>query len=348
MSEYERQHPGTTIELLPAPFPLDYADLGMADVVTVTGWDALKQKEKDASLSLLSEAPETEYAHPLLAKPFLEEGGGSKASPFVFSPVVLCYNRKHFEQCRMEAPHAGWTWYTLLKTARTLHRQLEVRGFGAHIQSVNRWPVFLLQNSFRFQHGEGQRAAEDPAFWDSLRISRDLIHQQGGPVLWTESDEDVERWFKEGKAAMILTTYFGLNRFLDTELDYGVAPLPALRSDDTLLLTTGLAVNRLTPHQEEARKLVRYLCSAEVQADVRRHTLTLPAHREALSLKNGLAGNRPQGESVYRELWDRCRLYSDLNLSTGVLEAVREELKAYWSRLEDEAEASERLEALLS
>ncbi len=347
IASFEQANPGIRVKLMPTSFPLDFAEHGIADVITLSAWDALKLKEKDPSLSLLADASDTRFAHSLLTTPFHSDQGRVVASPFVYSPIVLCYNRDHFAACQMEDPGEGWTWYTLLKSARTLHRQLDVRGFVAHIQSVNRWPVFLLQNGFRFQAGEAQRAAEDPALWESLRISRDLIYQQGAPTLWTESDSDVERWFRDGRASMILTTFYGMNRLKDTDLNYGVAPLPALRTQDTLLLVTGLAINQRSPLQEAARLLVQHLSSLEVQTDIRQNTLTLPVHPNAINIHAGLIGNRPHGEGAVSQQWDHARTYSDLSMSTAVLEAIREELKAYWSRVEDEAEVSERLEVLL-
>ncbi|WP_084783770.1 extracellular solute-binding protein [Paenibacillus sp. FJAT-26967] len=346
---YEGLHPDVRVRMIPTPFPLDLAEHGMADVVTVTAWDALKLKEKNSSMSLFADAPLTDYAHPILSRPFQAEDGRLTTAPFVYSPLVLCYNRSHFAECGIAEPGEDWTWYTLLKTARTFNKQLDARGFVVHIQSINRWPVFLLQNGFRFNTGKGKRAAEDPALWESLRISRDLIYQQGDSVLWTDSDGDVERWFHDGRASMILTTFFGLNRLRNNNrLDYGVAPLPSLSSKDTLLLTTGLAVNRRSASQEAAGSLIRYLCGQEVQSGIRRGTLTLPVHPGALTLPvEQLEGNRPHGEARVTGQWDRYRLYSDLHLSTHVLEAVSEELKVYWSRLEDEAEASERIEVLL-
>ncbi|MES7204592.1 extracellular solute-binding protein, partial [Cutibacterium acnes] len=204
------------------------------------------------------------YAHPILGIPFLSGQGLLKAAPFVFSPVTLCYNRKLFAQCGLDAPNAEWTWDTLLRSARLIYQKLGVHGFISHIQSVNRWPLFLLQNGFRFQVGYGRNAAEDPSLLESFRISRDLIYQQGAPALWTEKDADVENWFKEGKVSMILTTYFGLNPYMDTALDYGVAPLPALRTNDTLLLSVGLAVNRQSAHPEAAERLIHFLCGLDV------------------------------------------------------------------------------------
>lgn len=345
---YERMHPNIHVQLISTPFPLEFVEHGIADVVSLSAWDALKLKERDPAMALLGDVPDTEFAHPLLSKPFTTEQGRLIAAPYVYSPVVLCYNRAHFSACQVEEPAIGWTWYNLLKIARTMNRKMAVTGFMTHIQSVNRWPVFLLQNGFRFKSNDNERAAEDPALWESLRISRDLIHQQGASPLWTENNKDVMRWFREGKVSMILTTFFELNRLLNSDLDMGVVSLPALQSDNTLLLVTGMAVNSQSSNLEAARELVSYLCSLEVQTDVRSNTLSLPAHPEALNIQEGLTGNRPQGEAALAQQWSEYRLYSDLNLSTSVLESIRQELMAYWSQHEDEAEAIERLEALLS
>ncbi|MBD2866436.1 extracellular solute-binding protein [Paenibacillus oceani] len=348
VASFEQENPGLRVHLMPTPFPHDYAEHGMADVFTVSAWDALKLKERDPELAIIGKAPDTEAAHPLLRAAFEDAEGNSKAAPFLFSPIVLCYNREHFRTNGLEEPCGDWTWYTLLKTARILARRSDIWGFAAHIQSLNRWLVFLLQNGFRFSADEGKRTSEDPALWESLRIARDLIHQQGRPQpLWAESDSDIERWFVEGKVSMIMTTYFGLNRLIGTELDYGVAPLPSLRTSDTLLLVTGLAVSSGARQPAEAQKLVRFLCGERSQLQIRRRTLSLPAHPAALALHAGLEGNRPGREEESGSMWSRCKLYGDLRLGVGVLEAIREELKSYWSRLEDEVEASERLDSLL-
>lgn len=347
IASFEQSNPDIRVKLIPTSFPLEFAEHGIADVITLSAWDALKLKEMDASETLLTGMPDQPFAHPRLTAAFQSREGKLVASPFVYSPVVLCYNRDHFAECQIEEPHEAWTWYTLLKHAKLLHKQLQVRGFVAHIQSVNRWPVFLLQNGFRFKAEAPQQAAEDPALWESLRISRDLVYQQGAPILWTESDSDVERWFREGRASMILTSFYGMNSLMNTDLNYGVAPLPSLRTQDTLLLVTGLAIHERSPRQQAARRLVQHLCGLNVQTDIRQNTLTLPVHPEALQMSTGLAGNRPHGEGTVSQQWDRARMYSDLNMSAAVLLAIREELKAYWSRVEDEAEASERLEMLL-
>ncbi|GGG26037.1 extracellular solute-binding protein [Paenibacillus abyssi] len=348
IAEFESANPSIGIQLLPTPFPVDYVEHGIADVITLTNWDALKLREQDPSWSMLASAPHSEAAHPLLYTPFLGPAGRTAAAPFVFSPIVLCYNRQHFMSCQLEEPQQGWTWDRLLHTSRVLSGQLGVIGFAAHMQSVNRWPVFLLQNGFRLQNGEEGDAVDRPAFWESLRMARNLIYQQGGAApFWSENDADAERWFREGRVSIIMTSYFGINRWRDTGIDYGISELPGLKSDSTLLLVTGLAISGKAKYPDASRALVRFLCSPKIQSGIRRSTLTLPAHLEALTIRDGLAGNRPQREPDLNGIWGKCKFYSDLQLGTKALESVREELKTYWSKLEDETEAGKRLDMLI-
>ena len=222
-----------------------------------------------------------------------------------------------------------------------------VAGFATHMQSLNRWTVFLLQNGFRFGNEQSPHPAEEPALWESLRVARDLIHQQGSSrPYWTESDADAERWFAEGRVSMMMTSYFGISRLLQTKLEYGIAMLPSLRTNATLLLVTGLAMLEETKVPDAAQSFNRFMCGRDVQLAIRRGSTALPTHPEALSLQRDLPGNRPFREPPLASLWDSCKDYTELNLGTGVLEAIREELKAYWSKLEDEAEAGVRLESL--
>ncbi|WP_461671249.1 extracellular solute-binding protein, partial [Mycobacterium tuberculosis] len=179
--------------------------------------------------------------------------------------------------------------------------------------SINRWPVFLLQNGFRFRPEDpAWHAADDPALWESLRVARDLLYNQKRPMsLWTENNSDAEQLFLEGKASMIMTTYYGMNRFLHSGIDYGAAPLPSLNHASTLLTATGLSVVRGTQREELARQFIEHLVSYDSQALIKRSAVTLPAHADALAITEGLTGNRPAGERIYEELWDLCDHYAD-------------------------------------
>src|SRR5690606_9019873 len=72
---YERMHPNIHVQLISTPFPLEFVEHGIADVVSLSAWDALKLKERDPAMALLGDVPDTEFAHPLLSKPFTTEQG---------------------------------------------------------------------------------------------------------------------------------------------------------------------------------------------------------------------------------------------------------------------------------
>jgi len=350
---FEQAHPGIHVQMMPTAFPIEYADRGLADVVSVTAWDTMKRMIPGDDLEHLISPPYTDAVHPKLYEPFLypdsSAAGRLLSMPFLFSPLVLCYNRGHFIECGLQFPDSTWTWYTLLNAARHLTSQLNVWGFATHIHSINRWPIFLMQNDFHFQAEQpAQRTIDNPALWEGLRIARDLVHKQGRSFsLWTEDNSDAEQLFLQGNASAIITTYYGINRLRDSELDYALAPLPALANADTLLLTTGLSIQRDSPHKELAQHFVQYLGSLEAQSYIRKQTLSLPVHSKALATTSGLTGNRPKNENVYDSLWSKCRQYSDLGLDAKMMEAFRLELKAYWSRMEDEIGVRARLESLL-
>lgn len=349
ISLFELHNPGIRIQLIPSPFPVELAQHGIADVFTVSSWDHLKLRDQDPSLRLLAPPPVTESAARILESHFYNHKGQITAAPFVFSPIVLCYNRDHLETCGIEEPNDSWTWYTLLKHARKLSKELDIWGFAAHIQSLNRWPVFLLQNEFRFHISEESKVSENPIMWESLRMARDLVQQQRSTVpLLTENDTDAERWFREGKASMIMTTYYGMNQFKHSNIRYGVAPLPSLRTSDTLMLVAGLAQSSATPYPEASRRLIQFLCGDIAQRSVRRETLSLPAHPMALKLTADLQGNRPEVEVPMDQLWPYCKSYQDLNLKANVIDAIRVELKGFWSYIEDQWETGERLELVLA
>ncbi|NMO96728.1 extracellular solute-binding protein [Paenibacillus lemnae] len=346
---FERKHPGVKVELLKTTLPLEYARHHMADVFTVSVWDHWKQQQVDPRMKIMGDPPYME-AYPKLKEPFVSRDGRVTALPLIFSPVVLCYNTTHFAAANIPAPDEHWTWYTLLKHARTLSRELNVRGFASHIQSLNRWPVFLLQNGFRFGDQPNGRIADSPDLWESLRISRELLYGQQqhrtAPLL-SENDHDIERWFREGKVSMIMNTYFGMNSLRNSSMSYGAAPLPSLHTDRTLLLVTGIACSSASRHPELARQLAAYLCGEEAQTLIRQHTVSLPALPSAWTPVQPLLGSRPIGGMEPEEIWRRGHFYSDLDLLPQVIEDMREQLKGFWSNMEDEIEAGERLTELL-
>ena len=124
IAAFEEAYPSIKVQAIATPFPAEFAEHGIADVLMLTNWDALKWREKDGTFSKLAECLAGTTAHTCLEAPFLDKECRQYACPFVFSPIVLCDHRRHFAECGLEEPNSGWTWYTLLKAARTLSQRL--------------------------------------------------------------------------------------------------------------------------------------------------------------------------------------------------------------------------------
>jgi multiple sugar transport system substrate-binding protein len=187
-----------------------------------------------------------------------------------------------------------------------------------------------------------------PAFLEGIRTGREIIFRQGiVPSFVSESDTDTERLFLQQKVSMIITTYFGLNYLRDAEFVYDVSPLPHLSEPSTLLLIVGLAVNRNSSQKQAVQTLLRYLLSERIQSRIRMNTLSLPAHKRAAEWVGEDERLRPARFHMYREVIPTFRLFTDMGLSRRQLDIITNELRLYWSQMENETSICNRLEELL-
>ncbi|WNQ12342.1 extracellular solute-binding protein [Paenibacillus aurantius] len=339
LEEYQCQNPQVRIQ--PVYLPYDhyfdtlerYQQNGLLDVFTMnmnhflevpgreTGW--MKPLEPGGKESVLREA--------------FVRGEDRLLQPFVYSPVVLCFNREHFAEAGVPEPDGDWTWLDLFQTASRLSDPDKQR-YGLYFNplSDNRWPVFLLQTIGGSP--DGAEDAEGKARLEKLlTLLRDLMDDQTVfPGAAADSEKDEESLFLRGKVSMILTTYYSLNAFKQAPFSYDLAPLPQDARPATLVLPIGLGVNRQSPVHEEAEDLVSFLLSAGIQARIRRTSLTIPGREPAAESDwPGEEGKRPSRYYLYREIVSHFRLHTHLGLSAEGMERVRRELPFFLAHLED-------------
>jgi multiple sugar transport system substrate-binding protein len=291
---------------------------------------------KRDALHLLSEQSVDERIYPFLNKAFTHDGK-LYARPFLFSPVVLCYNKKHFQQANLQEPDSSWTWQDFCQAAAKLTNTSPMNkrlGFYFHLLSLNRWPLFLLQNGFALQKdAEEQYSLNNDSFMESMIMIKELFSQQKIiPSFMSQSDVDTERLFFDEKASMIITTYFNLNNIKNVPFEYDISPVPYIHYPQTLLLNIGLAINRQSPHKEAAQLLVDFLTSQETFEAVRRNTLSLPSMKEAAE-KVLKKSNGPSRFQMFKEIIPSYRYYTDMNVETEHLAAMLHHLKLYWSEM---------------
>ncbi|WP_158606620.1 extracellular solute-binding protein [Paenibacillus ginsengarvi] len=286
--------------------------------------------------------------------PFLTEsatfGGELKMQPFVFSPLILCYNKEHFREKDVMEPDSSWRWNVLFEQASKLASENERLGFYFHFPSSNRWPVFLLQSGISFERDPSGRFASPEQLADGLRACRELIYlQKRFPLFLSEKDGDAEELFFSEKVSMIMTTYLALNHHeRRSEFEYDIAPLPYLKNDPkTLLLMIGLSIRADSAVKESARKFVDFLVSYEAQLLIRQKTLSIPSVKPAAEWSGKESLYRPSRFSMYRDIIPTFRPFTAMNMSTSELYRFYREAKLFWSGLETEEAAVKRLEQLL-
>lgn len=340
---FHREHPNIRVQAVPLggnsfeQFK-PYLDNGMLDVITMN-YDSFRQFAEKGSLDDLECQERQEELYPFLSDAFTEEGR-LRVQPFVFSPLILCYNRSHFAERGLQEPNSGWSWQRLFECAEALDIPNERIGFHCYFSSAHRASLLLLQRGKSFERdGDGSLKLAGTRMMEAIRYSRhiyDTIPSLPNSLMnWDVQKIDM---FRQGKLSVMLTSYFILNHLRDSDLDYDIAPVPHFGEALTVLLVIGLAVNRHSKHKEAARKLVDFLTGSKGQLSVRQHTCSLPARVTAAdwSEPGRETINRPSRFSLFREIIPSYRLFTDLNIKEEEHRRLINGLKLYWAGLENE------------
>ncbi|RKN83757.1 extracellular solute-binding protein [Paenibacillus ginsengarvi] len=324
------------------------------DVVTINAHDIEYFTQADDGTCPLEPLAPVGGIYPFLEQPFRADGGGLYALPFVFTPVILCYNKEHFHEKELPEPDSSWTWEDLRQAGHALSNGANRFGFYFHLPSGNRWPIFLLQNNVAFRtDGQGGYILNVPEAKEALRLCRDLVRDPKlFPVYLSENDSDAHALFLNRKVSMILCTYDSLNDFSSAPFVYDIAPIPSLREPKTLLGAIALAIPAHSAKKPEAKLFIDYMLSYQNQMDIRLNTLSIPSLKRAAEwVGDGEADrvlNRPYRFHMYRDIIPSFRFASELRLPTDHLLQMGQELKLYWSQLEDLDTILDQLEQKLS
>lgn len=356
LAEFHKRHPGIRIEVSEFPPGLQtYQEVKTKseqediDVFTMN-YNSMDDFRRNGALDELETLEPNPAVYPFLTES-VTFGGKLKMQPFVFSPLILCYNKDHFREKDVMEPDSSWRWNVLIEQASKLAAENERLGFYFHFPSNNRWPVFLLQSGISFERDSSGRIASSEQLADGLRACRELIYSQNRfPLFLSEKDGDAEELFFREKVSMIMTTYLALNHHeRRSEFEYDIAPLPYLKNDPkSLLLVIGLSIRADSAMKESARTFVDFLVSYEAQLLIRQKTLSIPSLKPAAEWSGKESIYRPSRFSMYRDIIPTFRSFTAMNMSSSELRGFYREAKLFWSGLETEEAAVKRLEQLLS
>ncbi|KIL49850.1 extracellular solute-binding protein [Jeotgalibacillus soli] len=326
----------------------DFFENDMIDAVTINLNDF--DKFKGIQHSYFEPLPIEEDIYSFVTAPFQTEQS-TYVQPLTFSPIVLCYNREHFDKADIGYPDSSWTWEKLLQQADGLKKANVdlLAGFYFHPLSVNRWPIFLLQQGLRFQREEGMRKVNgEQRLIKAARLLRKLFDEQDlMQTFLSDSDRDAEALFLEGRLSMVMTSYFSLNEMAKSDIPFDLAPLPYAEEAKTLLLSIGLAVNAQSSRKQAAECFVRYMTGEEAQEIIRRETLSIPARKSVAEITGNEKIVKPSRYYLYRETVPTFSPFSALGLSQADVEILRKELRYYFSGMMSEEMLGKRAARLL-
>jgi multiple sugar transport system substrate-binding protein len=323
-----------------------FMENGLFDVITVN-YDHYCSYKENSMLDVLEPLKPDPEIYPFLTEAYTA-GQKLYVQPFLFSPVILCYNREHFTEQNMHEPDASWNWEKLFETALKLSQPGERLGFYFHFLSANRWTVFLLQRGGAFERGPDSRiriAGTEMA--EAFRFCRNI--QEHFPALSSKiGNGDAEQLFAQGKVSMLLTSYTNLNFLKDKPVTFELSPVPHFGDPKTLLMSIGLAVSRHSQQKEAALALVRFLTSYDAQLAIRQKTYSLPACKPAAEWQGKEQIFRPSRFSLFREIIPSFRHFTALNIGNRELRIIERDVRLYWAGLENENDFFSRMEELLS
>lgn len=350
---FHREHPNIRVQAVPLGNSSyeqykPYLDSGMLDVILIN-YSSYLQFAENGGLGDLDVLERQEELYPFLSDAFTENGQ-LRVQPFVFSPLVLCYNRAHFAQLGLQEPNSSWSWQRLIECAAALDIPNERVGFRCYFSTPNRAALLLMQRGKAFERSaDGHLKLSGTPMMEAIRYSRQFYENIPAlPNSLMDWEAQKVHMFGQNKLSIVILSYFILNHLRECDLDYDIAPVPHFGDALTVLLVIGLAVNRHSKNKEAARKLVDFMVSAKAQLAIRQSTCSLPARVTAAEWSGPDTGpiNRPSRFSLFREIIPSYRLFTNLNVRESEYRALFNELRLYWAGLEDEEALIRRVEAI--
>lgn len=280
-----------------------------------------------------------------------------KVIPLFFSPLVVAYNKTMFEEEGIEPRSAIQSWDRFLDTAKRLTKQdlnhdgqMERYGY-CFSTSSNRWPLFIMQNGGRFMDNNRTRSE----FYDSRNIEAlqycvDFMYKHKvSPVYFHGDSSIVEHFFIKQRVAMIVTTYYYMNEFRHSDVEWDIMPIPQGAHQASLLIGSGIGLNRISPRLQLAQKFAGYMSSKEAQVLAKQKGCTLPMLRSVAEDGQWLNPDiHPSGYDTFKEVLPCSLPLRSLNLTRRDWDHIMRETNLLWGNLDRPEQVCRRVDDYLN
>lgn len=198
------------------------------------------------------------------------------ALPADFTPMMVYYNRRLFDQSGVPYPHDGWTWDEFHEACRRLtvwpKGELHPSRFGFSFTNwMPGWIMWIWENGGDVLSPDGTKATgylDSPATEEAVTFFTGLVKEHLAPSV-SESQAQGADPFASRLVAMQISGHWSLVGLKASETirmeDIGVVGLPQNRKRATVLYESGYAISRHCRHSSEAWEYAKFMSGPFVQ-----------------------------------------------------------------------------------
>jgi multiple sugar transport system substrate-binding protein len=190
--------------------------------------------------------------------------------PKDFDTIGLWYNKKIFAEAGVAVPTNDWTWADFKTAAKTISDKLKSKGiYGVATNLVGGQEGYydsILQAGGSVISADGKTSGyDDPKTIKGLQLWADLIADGSSPNMQQMSDTPANKWFDNGKAAMIWTGTWMVSEVNASPVknDVTVVALPKDERQATVIHGIGNVVSEKSPNMQAAQAFQAFLGTKE-------------------------------------------------------------------------------------
>ncbi len=190
--------------------------------------------------------------------------------PIAFSTKALYWNKELFKQAGLDPETPPKTWAEEIEFAKQIKEKTGIAGYGLPAKTfdntMHQFMHWVYTNNGKVIDGD-TIVMDSPEVLAALQAYKDITPYSVEGATAYEQNE-IRAIFLDGKVGMIQAGSGAAYRLKDTQINWGVAPLPqgpSAKGEGTLLITDSLAIFSGSGVEEKAIEFAKYITSTDIQ-----------------------------------------------------------------------------------
>lgn len=277
-ADFERQHPGVTVNLALTPFGTYWTKLqtqGQSGTLPDVFWMNNDYVNLYASNGLLAQSPSSidmSVFNKEVVKSY-QYDDKQYGVPSFQSALGVWYNKALLAKAGESVPKKDWTWDDFQKSAVAVSKKLGSDGvYGVSNDAIDGNSTYyatILQAGGQAISADGKKSGFDtPEGIAGLQFWRDLIADGANPDVNQLADTADIDWFLSGKSAYFwgISSYADKMSSSDIANDIDVAPLPVGKEAANPVGGLAVEISANTKNEATAKAFVEYLATEHAQS----------------------------------------------------------------------------------